>query len=81
MEGFFALILKIWPLLAAGATGFAVVLKVLWNISAGVTTTVNTLTTHTQKHADHEIRIERLADELHRVDTRVGVVESQLKGG
>jgi hypothetical protein len=79
MDAFLALLLKIWPLLAAGAAGFGVILRVLWSISAGVTTTVNTLTAHAEKHAVHESKINKLSEDLHRVDARVVAIETHLK--
>lgn len=67
MQSFLDVLIRIWPLLVAGTGAFAVVIQLLWKISAGVQFVTQTLTQHTEelnrlntKTEDHETRIVKL---------------------
>lgn len=70
------LLIKVWPLLAGGAAGFAVVVGLLWRISAGIATVVGKIDRHNEAICDLKDDVKELDRQSRAHSTAIAALEA-----
>lgn len=70
------LLIKVWPLLAAAAPGLAVVVALLWKISAGVTNVAAKLDVHSAAIAEIKGDVKELDRQSRAHSTAIAALEA-----